>query len=77
MAVAAGIADVAVGLRSAAHELALDLVSLPWEPYDVALPAGALGAVRPVITAPNSLKGYHMTFWGQSPGARGGQRSWV
>ena len=51
LAVAAGIADAALGLRSAAHELALDFIPLTWEPYDVALPASALGAARPLITA--------------------------
>lgn len=51
LAVAAGIADTALGLRSAAGELDLDFVPVTWESYDIALGGDALGAARPLITA--------------------------
>ena len=51
LAVAAGIADVGLGLRAAANDLDLDFIPLTWEPYDIALGADALGAARPLITA--------------------------
>jgi hypothetical protein len=35
-----------LALRPAARELALDFVPLTWEPYDVVLPANALGAAH-------------------------------
>lgn len=51
LAVAAGVADVGLGLRAAANDLDLDFIPLTWEPYDIALGADALGAARPLITA--------------------------
>lgn len=51
LAVAAGIADVGLGLRAAANDLDLDFIPLSWESYDIALGADALGAARPLITA--------------------------
>lgn len=51
LAVAAGIADTAMGLRSAANELDLDFVPVTWESYDIALSGDALGAARPLISA--------------------------
>lgn len=44
LAVAAGIADVALGLRSAARDLDLEFVSVGWEPYEVVVPAATLPA---------------------------------
>lgn len=44
LAVAAGIADVALGLRSAARDLDLEFVSVGWEPYEVVVPAVTLPA---------------------------------
>ena len=51
LAVAAGTADTALGLRATADDLGLDFVSLTWESFDVVLGGAALGAVRPLITA--------------------------
>jgi molybdate-binding protein len=51
LAVAAGIADTALGLRSAANELGLGFVPITWESYDIVLGADALGAARPLIAA--------------------------
>lgn len=51
LAVAAGIADTALGLRSAANDLDLDFVPVAWESYDIALGGDALGAARPLIAA--------------------------
>lgn len=48
---AAAIADVALGLRSAAEDLALDFVPLTWEPYDLVLSGAALPTAQPLITA--------------------------
>jgi molybdate-binding protein len=59
---------------SAANELALDFISLTWESYDIALPADALGAAQPLITALGEPKiraaiaqlgGYDLTPIGQ------------
>jgi molybdate-binding protein len=51
LAVAAGIADAGIGLRSSANELDLNFSSVTWEQFDIALGADALGAARPLITA--------------------------
>lgn len=51
LAVAAGIADAAVGLRTDANELGLDFVPLTWEFFDIVLPADALGAAQPLAAA--------------------------
>jgi molybdate-binding protein len=51
LAVASGIADTALGLRASVTDLGLDFVPLIWESYDIALPAAALGAARPLIAA--------------------------
>jgi molybdate-binding protein len=56
LAVAAGIADVGLGLRAEANDLDLDFIPLIWESYDIALGADALGAARPLITALHDLK---------------------
>ncbi len=51
LAVAAGLADAALGLRSAAADLALEFVPVTWESYDIALGATALGAAQPIVDA--------------------------
>ncbi|MBB4908650.1 substrate-binding domain-containing protein [Actinophytocola algeriensis] len=51
LAVAAGIADAALGLRATATDLGLDFVPLTWESYDIVLAGTALGAVRSLMTA--------------------------
>lgn len=51
LAIAAGIADAGIGLRSAADDLDLHFIPLTWEHFDIALGADALGAARPLITA--------------------------
>lgn len=51
LAIAAGIADTTLGLRSAAKELALDFVPVTWESYDIVLGAAALGAAQPIVKA--------------------------
>ncbi|KLL12753.1 substrate-binding domain-containing protein [Protofrankia coriariae] len=48
-AVATGIADVGLGVRAGLADLGLDFVPLLWEPYEIALGHGALGAARPLI----------------------------
>jgi putative molybdopterin biosynthesis protein len=50
LAVAAGIADVGLGVRAAANDLNLCFIPVTWEPYDIALSADALGAARPLLT---------------------------
>ncbi|HEY6422895.1 MAG TPA: substrate-binding domain-containing protein [Pseudonocardiaceae bacterium] len=51
LAVAAGIADIGLGLRAAANDLDLSFIPLTWEPYDIALSGDALGAAAPLVTA--------------------------
>jgi molybdate-binding protein len=51
LAVAAGIAGAAVGLRATAASLGLDFVSLVWESFDIVLGGSAVGAVAPIMTA--------------------------
>lgn len=50
LAVAAGIADVGLGVRAAANDLNLCFIPVTWEPYDIALSADALGPARPLLT---------------------------
>jgi molybdate-binding protein len=51
LAVASGVADAGVGVRSAAADLDLDFVPLTAEDYDVALGAAALDAAAPLVAA--------------------------
>ena len=51
LAVASGIADVGVGVRSAAQALDLEFIPLVWEQYDVVLPGDSISAAEPLITA--------------------------
>jgi molybdate-binding protein len=51
LAVASGLADAGVAVRSAAAALGLDFVPLAWEPFDLALPAGALPRAEPLLAA--------------------------
>lgn len=51
LAVAAGVADVALGLRPTAEDLALDFVSVTWESFDLVLPVAALSAAQPLVRA--------------------------
>jgi molybdate-binding protein len=51
LAVAAGIADAAMGLRATASDLGLDFVPLAWESYDIVLSGAALGAAQPLLSA--------------------------
>lgn len=51
LAVASGVADAGLGVRSAAAALDLNFVPLVWEDYDIALSADSLGAAGPLIDA--------------------------
>jgi molybdate-binding protein len=51
LAVAAGTADAALGLRSAADALGLSFVPVVWEPFDLALPEDALDAAAGLLDA--------------------------
>jgi len=51
LAVATGTVDAGLGVRYAAADLDLDFLPVTWEDYDVALPAGALGAAAPLVAA--------------------------
>ncbi|MFI7673804.1 substrate-binding domain-containing protein [Actinophytocola sp. NPDC049390] len=51
LAVAAGIADAALGLRATASDLGLDFVPLTWESYDIVLSGAVLAAARPLLSA--------------------------
>jgi molybdate-binding protein len=51
LAVASGLADAGVAVRSAAGALGLDFVPLAWEPFDLALPADALPRAEPLLAA--------------------------
>ncbi len=73
LAVAAGIADAAMGLRATATDLGLDFVPLTWESYDIVLSGAVLAAARPLLsalrdretrTAMASLDGYDLTETG-------------
>lgn len=74
LAVASGIVDAAVGVRSAAVDLELDFVPLTWEDYDVVLGGAALDAAAPLVAALHAdevhaavgeLGGYDMTGAGR------------
>ncbi|HEY2766050.1 MAG TPA: substrate-binding domain-containing protein [Pseudonocardiaceae bacterium] len=73
LAVASGITDTALGLRSDASDLDLDFIPLTWEPYDIALAQDSLGAAHTLITALrdpkiqtsiHALGGYDLTHTG-------------
>lgn len=49
LAVASGIADAALGARSAATALHLGFVPITWEPYELVVPGDRLGLIRPLI----------------------------
>ncbi|WP_219420037.1 substrate-binding domain-containing protein [Pseudonocardia nigra] len=51
LAVAAGVADAGLGVRSVARDLDLDFVPLVTEDYDVVLAADALEAATPLVAA--------------------------
>jgi molybdate-binding protein len=51
LAVASGLADAGVAVRSAAAALGLDFVPLAWEPFDLALPAEALPRAEALLAA--------------------------
>jgi molybdate-binding protein len=51
LAVASGVAAAGLGVRAAAAALNLDFIPLAWEEYDIILPAAALAAAEPLITA--------------------------
>ena len=51
MSVAAGQADVGLGVRAAATALDLDFVPVTWEDFDIVLSADALPAAEPLIAA--------------------------
>jgi molybdate-binding protein len=49
LAVASGIVDAAIGVRSVARDLGLDFVPLVFEHYDVVLTGAALDAAAPLV----------------------------
>jgi putative molybdopterin biosynthesis protein len=51
LAVASGVVDAGLGVRSVAHDLDLDFVPLVSEEYDVVLPGDALDAAAPLVAA--------------------------
>ena len=51
LAVASGLAEAGVAVRSAAGALGLDFVPLAWEPFDLAMPAEALPRAEPLLEA--------------------------
>lgn len=51
LAVASGIADAALGARSAAAALHLGFVHVTWEPYELVVPGDRLGLTRSLIEA--------------------------
>jgi putative molybdopterin biosynthesis protein len=55
IAVAAGLADAAIGLRAAAATLELDFLPLAWEPYELALPEASLAAAGDLLAALGSV----------------------
>lgn len=54
VAVASGIADCGMGVRSAAIALGLDFISAGWERYDFVIPTEHLVTLQPVIAVLNS-----------------------
>jgi molybdate-binding protein len=74
LAVASGIAEVALSQRVSVLDLGLDFIPLLWEPYDIVLPGGALRPARPLFdalassdlrTAIDGLGGYDLTEAGR------------
>ena len=55
IAVAAGLADAAIGLRAAAATFELDFVPLAWEPFELALPEASLAAAGDLLAALGSV----------------------
>jgi molybdate-binding protein len=51
LAVASGIAEAGLAVRSAAAALGLDFIPLTWEPFDLALPAEVLPRAEPLLAA--------------------------
>src|SRR5919108_222440 len=51
LAVASGLADAGVCVRSAAVALGLEFVPLVWEPFELALPAEALPRAEPLLAS--------------------------
>jgi molybdate-binding protein len=51
LAVASGLADAGVCVRSAAAILGLDFVPLAWEPFDLVLPDEALSRAEPLLAS--------------------------
>ena len=51
LAVAAGVADAAVGLRAAAATVELDFLPLAWEPFELVLAEDDLGAAGDLLAA--------------------------
>ena len=51
LAVAAGVADAAVGIRAAAETVDLDFVPLAWEPFELALTEDRLDAAGDLLDA--------------------------
>lgn len=51
LAVASGVVDAGLGVRSVARDLDLDFVPLVSEEYDVVLPGAALDAAAPLVAA--------------------------
>ena len=51
LAVAAGVADAAVGIRGAAETVDLDFVPLAWEPFELALTEDRLDAAGDLLDA--------------------------
>lgn len=51
LAVASGVATAGLGVRAPATALDLDFIPVAWEDYDIVLPATALAAADPLITA--------------------------
>lgn len=74
LAVAAGMADAGLGVRSAAVEVGLDFVPVTWESFDVVLDGAALGSAVPLVAALHepavraaigALGGYDLTAAGE------------
>ena len=57
LAVASGLAAATVGVRAAAELAGLDFVPILWEPFDVALPAGAVAALEPLLASLDDRRG--------------------
>ena len=51
LAVAAGVADAAVGIRAAAETVELDFIPLAWEPFELALAEDGLDAAGDLLDA--------------------------